>query len=38
MNADMKMGFWTGVGFLAALLVWNIAASKIPALKQYSGS
>jgi hypothetical protein len=37
MNANAKMGFWTGVGFLCALLVWNIASSKIPALKQYSG-
>lgn len=37
MDPHAKIGFYTGLGFLAALLVWNIASSKIPFLKQFSG-
>lgn len=36
-NANAKIGFWTGVGFLGALFVWNILANKVPVLKQYTG-
>jgi hypothetical protein len=36
-NANAKIGFWTGIGFLGALLVWNLLANRIPAIKQYAG-
>lgn len=26
MNADVKMGFWVGIGLLAALIVWHLIA------------
>jgi hypothetical protein len=34
-NANAKIGFYTALGVLAALLVWNFASTKIPALKQF---
>lgn len=36
-NANAKTGFWTAIGVLAGLFVWNIVASRIPTLKQFSG-
>lgn len=36
-NANAKIGFWTGIGVLSALLVWNILSTKIPAIKQFTG-
>ena len=36
-NANAKIGFWTAGGVLAALLIWNILASKIPTIKQFGG-
>lgn len=35
LNANAKIGFWTAVGVLAALLVWNVATSKVAVLKQF---
>lgn len=32
-NADAKTGFWTAVGVLAALFIWNLASNKFPALR-----
>lgn len=26
MNTDVKMGFWVGLGLLAALVVWHLVA------------
>lgn len=26
MNSDVKMGFWVGIGLLAALVIWHVAA------------
>ena len=37
LNANAKVGFYTAIGVLAALLVWNVLASKVPTLKQFSG-
>lgn len=37
LNANAKIGFYTALGVLGALLVWNIIGSKIPAIKQFSG-
>ena len=34
-NANAKIGFYTALGVLGALLVWNFAASKIPSLKTF---
>lgn len=34
-NPNAKIGFWTAGGVLAALLVWNFLASRIPQLKQF---
>jgi hypothetical protein len=36
-NANAKIGFWTGIGVLSALLVWNILATRIPSIKQFTG-
>lgn len=36
-DPNAKIGFWTGVGFLCALLVWNIASNRIAILQKYSG-
>lgn len=35
LNANAKIGFYTALGVLGALLVWNILSSKVPALKQF---
>ncbi len=35
LNANAKVGFYTALGVLGALLVWNIIATRIPALKQF---
>lgn len=32
-NANAKTGFYTALGVLAALLIWNLAATRIPVLK-----
>jgi hypothetical protein len=37
LDNNTKIGFYTAIGVLSALLVWNILASKIPTLKQFSG-
>lgn len=34
-NANAKVGFYTALGVLSALLVWNILSSKVPTLKQF---
>jgi hypothetical protein len=34
-NANAKVGFYTALGVLGALLVWNIVASKVPSFKQF---
>jgi hypothetical protein len=34
-NANAKMGFYTALGVLSALLVWNFLSSRVPALKQF---
>ena len=31
-NANAKVGFWTALGVLAGLFVWNFLSSKIPAI------
>lgn len=33
-NPNAKTGFYTALGVLAALLVWNFLSSKIPAIQQ----
>lgn len=35
LNANAKIGFYTALGVLGALLVWNIVSSKIPSLKSF---
>lgn len=32
-NADAKTGFWTAIGVLAGLFVWNFISNRIPALR-----
>lgn len=34
-NPNAKMGFWTAVGVLSALVVWNFLAQRIPSIKQF---
>lgn len=34
-NANAKIGFYTALGVLGALLVWNIISTRIPAFKQF---
>jgi len=34
-NANAKIGFYTALGVLGALLVWNFVATRIPSLKQF---
>lgn len=34
-NANAKIGFYTALGVLAALLVWNFATTRVPAFKQF---
>ena len=36
-NANAKIGFWTAIGVVAGLLVWNFVSTKVPAIKTYSG-
>lgn len=36
-NANAKIGFYTALGVLGALLVWNIISTKVPAIKAFSG-
>lgn len=33
-NANAKIGFYTALGVLSALLVWNFLSSRIPAIQQ----
>lgn len=37
LNPNAKIGFYTALGVLAALLVWNVVASRVPTLKQFGG-
>lgn len=38
LNPNTVHGFYTALGMLAALLVWNFAASRFPrVLQQYTG-
>lgn len=34
-NPNAKIGFYTALGVLGALLVWNFLSTKVPALKQF---
>lgn len=34
LNANAKVGFWTAIGVLAGLFVWNLVSSKIPSLNK----
>jgi len=34
-NPNAKIGFWTGIGVLSALLVWNFLSAKIPQVQQF---
>ena len=34
-NANAKVGFYTALGVLSALLVWNFLSARIPALKEF---
>lgn len=36
-NANAKVGFYTALGVLGALLVWNIISTKVPSLKSFGG-
>lgn len=36
-NANAKIGFYTALGVLGALLVWNFISTKVPAIKTFSG-
>lgn len=36
-NANAKVGFYTALGVLGALLVWNFVSTKIPAIKAFNG-
>ena len=36
-NANAKMGFYTALGVLGALLVWNFISAKIPAIQTFGG-
>ena len=36
-NPNAKTGFYTALGVLAALLVWNFVSTRIPAIKEFSG-
>lgn len=33
-NANAKVGFYTALGVLSALLVWNFLSARVPALNQ----
>lgn len=33
-NPNAKIGFYTALGVLSALLVWNFLSSRIPAISQ----
>lgn len=34
-NPNAKIGFYTALGVLGALIVYNFLAQKVPALKQF---
>jgi len=34
-NSDAKTGFYTALGVLAALLVWNFVSARVPSLRQF---
>jgi len=34
-NANAKIGFYTALGVLSALLVWNFLSSKVPGIQQF---
>lgn len=34
-NANAKVGFYTALGVLSALLVWNFISRKIPAIQTF---
>lgn len=34
-NANAKVGFYTALGVLSALLVWNFISTKIPAIRTF---
>lgn len=36
-NANAKVGFYTALGVLAALLVWNFVSTRVPAVKAFTG-
>jgi hypothetical protein len=36
-NPNAKVGFYTALGVLGALLVWNVIASKVPQFSQFTG-
>jgi hypothetical protein len=33
-NANAKIGFWTAIGVLAGLFVWNFVSSRVPSFQQ----
>lgn len=33
-NPNAKIGFWTGIGVLSALFVWNFLSSRIPSFRE----
>ena len=34
-NPNAKVGFYTALGVLGALLVWNFLSAKIPSIQQF---
>lgn len=34
-NANAKVGFYTALGVLSALLVWNFLSTKVPQIRQF---
>ncbi len=36
-NQNAKVGFWTAIGVLAGLFVWNVVSSRVPAFQQLNG-
>ncbi len=36
-NANAKIGFYTALGVLGALLVWNIISIKVPSFRAFAG-
>lgn len=34
-NPNAKVGFYTALGVLSALLVWNFLSTKIPSIQQF---